>query len=108
MTAAETRRIASMLQKSVAALDASCDVLAADRPLKLLLICSLAVACAFCLCVFDVRFLLGTSAFWNNPRGIVGLGWADISSALSGYAYFQRDTWQLPLFHVAKLGAPSG
>jgi hypothetical protein len=58
--------------------------------------------------MFDVRFLLGTSAFWENPRGVVGNGWADISTALSGYAYFQRDTWQLPLFHVSKLGAPAG
>jgi hypothetical protein len=108
MTAGETRGISSTFQRSAAALDTFCEVLAADRPLKLLLICSLAVACAFCLWVFDVRFLLGTLAFWNNPRGIVGLSWYDISTALSGYTYFQRDTWQLPLFHVGKLGAPAG
>ncbi|HKB96332.1 MAG TPA: hypothetical protein VKB94_05745, partial [Rhizomicrobium sp.] len=95
-------------QRIAAALDEFCDVLAADRPLKLLLACSLAIACVFCLRMFDVDFLLGTSSFWKNPRGIVGNSWADISTDLSGYAYFQRDAWQLPLFHVSKLGAPSG
>ena len=53
-------------------------------------------------------FLLGASPYWDNPRGIVGNGWADMSTALSGYTFFERDSWQLPLFHVAKLGAPTG
>jgi hypothetical protein len=110
MTARETEAVAPPppLGRGVAALDAFCEFLTADRPLKLLLVCSLAIACAFCLWMFDVRFLLGTSTFWENPRGIVGHGWADISTALSGYAYFQRDSWHLPLFHVGKLGAPAG
>lgn len=108
MTAGGASGSAFPFRKSIAALGAFCDVLAADRPLKLLLICSLAVACLFCLWIFDVRFLLGTSVFWSNPRGIVGLGLHDISTALSGYAYFQRDAWQLPLFHVNKLSTPSG
>ena len=60
-----------------------------------------------CICL-DIDFLLGRSAFWNNPRGIVGHSWADISNGVSGYTYFQRDSWQLPLFHVSKLGAPTG
>jgi hypothetical protein len=29
-------------------------------------------------------------------------------TALSGYAFFQHDSWQLPLFRVPKLGAPAG
>ena len=89
-------------------LDAFCGFLAKERPLKLLLVCSLAAGCIFCLCLFDIGFLLGTSAYWENPRGIVGNGWGDISTALSGYMFFQHDTWQWPLFHVDKLGAPSG
>lgn len=95
-------------RKTSIALDALCGVLAAERPLKLLLGCSLAVACLFCLWLFDIHFLLGTSEFWTNPRGIIGHGWADPSTALSGYLYFQRDTWHLPLLHVSKLGTPAG
>ena len=91
-----------------APLDGLCDFLAKDRPLALLLLGSFAAACVFCLYLFDVDFLLGRSAFWNNPRGIVGHSWADISNGVSGYAYFQRDSWHLPLFHVGKLGAPAG
>ena len=44
----------------------------------------------------------------GNPRGVVGHSWADIPAALSGYLFFQHDLWRLPIFHVAKLGAPSG
>jgi hypothetical protein len=90
------------------ALDAACQVLATKRPLKLLLAGSLLAACAYCAWMFDLDFLLGTSAYWSNPRGVVGNSWADISTALSGYLFFQQDVWQLPLFHVSKLGAPLG
>jgi Family of unknown function (DUF6311) len=96
------------LGRALAMLDAVCEVLATDRPLKLLLAASLLAACAYCAWLFDYGFLLGTSAFWNNPRGILGNSWADISAAISGYDFFQRDVWQLPLFHVDKLGAPEG
>jgi hypothetical protein len=89
-------------------LDAACQVLATQRPLKLLLVGSLLAACAYCAWMFDLDFLLGTSTYWSNPRGVVGNSWADISTALSGYFFFQRDAWQLPLFHVSKLGAPLG
>ena len=108
MTVRGTQTTASALQRAAAALDAFCEVLAADRPLKLLLACSLAIACAFCLWMFDAHFLLGNSPFWSNPRGIIANSWADMSIAYSGITYFQRETWQLPLFHVSKLGAPAG
>jgi hypothetical protein len=108
VTTSVAKSVTSLRANAAAALDVFCDVLAMDRPLKLLLICSLAVAFVFCLYEFDTGFLLGTSAFWSNPRGLVGRSWYDISSALSGYAYFQRDGWQWPLFHVSKLGAPAG
>lgn len=94
--------------KALATLDSLCDMLTKERPLGLLLLASLVVACIFCLSLFDIHFLLGTSAFWKNPRGIIGNSWGDISTALSGYLYFQRDSWQLPLFHVGKLGGPAG
>jgi hypothetical protein len=89
------------------ALDAACLYLAAERPLRLLLILSFVVGTAYCVWLFDSGFLLGAPPYWENPRGIVGNGWADIPTALSGYTFFQRDSWQLPLFHVTKLGAPS-
>ena len=108
MTVSEAKGITCLMQKSTAALDRVCKLLAEDRPLKLLLAGSLAAAFAFCLFEFDTGFLLGTSTFWINARGLAGRSWYDISEALSGYAYFQRDSWQWPLFHVAKLGAPAG
>jgi hypothetical protein len=76
------------------------------RPLSLLLCLSLAGAAAFSFCVFDIGFLLGTSPYWQAPRGLLGNSWADISTALSGYNYFVRDAWTLPLFQTSKLGAP--
>jgi hypothetical protein len=94
--------------RAVALLDAVSEVLAADRPMTLLLGASMLAACAYCASLFDRGFLLGTSTFWSNPRGIVGNSWADISAALSGYDFFQRGPWQLPLFHVDQLGAPQG
>jgi len=47
MTAGRTRGIASPFRRSVAALDAFCDMMAAEQPLMLLLICSMAAACIF-------------------------------------------------------------
>ena len=103
MTTPDTKAVSR--SRMTAALDALCEALSKERPLALLLICSFAAACVFCLYVFDIPFLLGTSSFWNNPRGILPHSWADIPAALSGYLYFQRDAWQWPLFHVDKLGA---
>jgi Family of unknown function (DUF6311) len=90
------------------ALDAACLYLAAERPLRLLLILSFMVGTAYCAWLFESGFLLGVSPYWENPRGIVGNSWADMPAALSGYAFFQRDSWQLPLFHVTKLATPTG
>ena len=92
----------------LALVDSVADALTANRPLPLLLALSLLAACLWCAWLLDAGFVLGTSAFWRNPRGIVGAGWADISQALSGYIFFQRDTWHIPLFQVAKLGTPEG
>jgi hypothetical protein len=108
MTVNVAKGITCLRQNSTAALDKVCKLLAEDRPQMLLLAASLIAAFIFCLIEFDTGFLLGTSAFWINPRGLVGRSLYDISAALSGYAYFQRDSWQWPLFHVAKLGAPAG
>ncbi|HBK04834.1 MAG TPA: hypothetical protein DDZ81_03100 [Acetobacteraceae bacterium] len=94
--------------KILAILDAAGDALAVDRPLPLLLAISLLAACVWCAWLLDAGFVLGTSAFWRNPHGVIGYGWADMPQTLSGYFYFQRDTWHVPLFQVAKLGAPQG
>ncbi len=91
-----------------AALAAACDYLAAERPVRTLFIFSFVAGVVYCFWLFDIGFLLGNSPYWENPRGVVGNSWADIPAALSGYAFFQRNSWRLPLFHVAKLGAPSG
>ena len=91
-----------------ALVDSAADALAADRPLPQLLALSLLAACFWCAWLLDGSFVLGTSAFWRNPRGIVGAGGADMQQALSGYIFFQRDTWHIPLFQVAKLGTPQG
>ena len=89
------------LRHAEAALDAACVYLASERPLGYLLISSFAIATAYCFWLFDFGFLTGTSAYWGTPGG-------DTSTHLAGYLFFQRDTWQLPLFHVTKLGAPAG
>lgn len=82
------------------------EMLLVSRPLPVLLLVGFAGAVVFCLSVFDVGFLLGTSTYWQSPRGLVGNSWADLPTALSGYKYFVRDVWQLPLFQTTKLGLP--
>lgn len=77
------------------------------QPLRLLLCMSFAAAMLFCVGVFNIGFLTGASAYWQEPRGLVGNSWADISTGLSGYYYFVRDGWTLPLFQTTKLGAPN-
>ena len=76
------------------------------RPLRYLLIGSLIYAALFCLLEFKPGFLLGGSAYWNAPRGLVGGSWADISTALSGYYSFVRDSWDFPIFKTTTLGLP--
>jgi hypothetical protein len=85
-----------------------CDFVLDPRPPGLLLLGSFVCALAFCFSLFDVHFLLGTSDYWRAPRGVVGNSWADISTAISGYYYFVRDAWTLPLFQAARLGVPDG
>ncbi len=78
------------------------------RAMGLLLCGSFACAVIFCLSVFPLHFLAGNSPYWQAPRGLVIDSWADISTEISGYRYFVRDAWTLPLFQTAKLGAPDG
>ncbi len=65
---------------------------------------SLAVGLAGALALLPMQVLLGTSPFWDNPRGIVGGAWADMLTASSGYVVFARDGWRWPLLQVAGLG----
>ncbi len=67
-----------------------------------------AVSVVICLTIFPLNFMTGTAAYWTYPHGIVRWSWADMSTALSGALFFQQDHWQLPLFHVGRLGAPAG
>jgi Family of unknown function (DUF6311) len=84
------------------------DTLSAPRPLPLLLAGVLLTAIAYCFLLFSFSFLAGTSPVWSNARGVVTNSWADMPTALSGYFYFIRDGWRLPLFHVAGLGGADG
>lgn len=83
------------------------EALLVPRPLPVLLLVSFAGTAVFCLLVFDSGFLLGTSPYWHAPRGLVGKSWADLPTALSGYNYFVRDVWKLPLLQTTKLGLPN-
>jgi Family of unknown function (DUF6311) len=82
------------------------DFLLCPRPVGLLLCGSLVCALCFCLHLFQLRFLSGNSAYWQSPEGLIRNGWGDITTALSGYDYFVRDAWTLPLFQTSKLGVP--
>ena len=84
------------------------DTLSAPRPLPLLLAGVVLTAIAYCFLLFSFSFLAGTSPVWSNARGVVTNSWADMPTALSGYFYFIRDGWRLPLFHVAGLGGADG
>ncbi len=68
---------------------------------------SLAAGVAGALALLPAQVLLGTSPFWDSPRGIVGGAWGDMLAASSGYVAFARDCWRWPLFQVMGLG-PNG
>jgi hypothetical protein len=84
------------------------DILLRPRPLPWLLVGSLLCALAFCADMFGPGFLAGTSPYWHAPEGVRSESSADTATALSGYYYFVRDAWTLPLFQATKLGAPDG
>jgi hypothetical protein len=86
--------------------DRTADFLLYPRPVGLLLCGSLVCALCFCLHLFQLRFLWGNSAYWQSPEGLIANSWSDIPTALSGYDYFVRDAWTLPLFQTSKLGVP--
>ena len=65
---------------------------------------SLIVGLAGTLALLPLQVLLGTSPFWDNPRGIIGGASADMLTASSGYIVFVRDAWRWPLLQVAGLG----
>ena len=84
------------------------DRLAVTRRIPTLLLLSVAIALACCLLLFDGNFLDGSSPFWRDPHGVIDGSWADMDTALSGYDYFVRDEWRLPLFQLSRLGTSSG
>ncbi len=83
-------------------------LLDAPQRLPTLLLLSVLASALYCATMFDPAFLAGTSPFWSDPHGVIPGSWADMATALSGYGYFIRDAWRLPLFQVSGLGAPGG
>lgn len=63
---------------------------------------------AYAATLFSPDFVSGTSDFWNAPAGIVGGSIADMQTTLSGYTYFVRDEWRVPLLSLPQLGTPEG
>src|SRR5579862_944446 len=79
-----------------------------DRPLGLMLALSFLIGAAYCLWLFGFAFLGGRTGFWLNSRDVRGAVGADVSTALSGYYFFLRGAWHLPLFQVDEFGMPRG
>src|SRR6266850_207921 len=65
---------------------------------------ALIVSATYAWSIFDWRFILGTSAYWNHLQ----LWDLDRAQALIGWRHFAREPWHLPLFSVASLGYPEG
>jgi hypothetical protein len=85
-----------------------------ERSPLLLVACAVAIAVAYVFVTFDMRFILGTGPFWANPRG----PWlmdpndtidsVDVLTTRMAYIAFLHAPWNLPLFFVPDLGAPTG
>jgi hypothetical protein len=84
------------------------DALTIPRSLPLLFGAVLLGTLAYCLHLFSPSFIAGTSPVWENARGLVGSSWADIPTALSGYFYFVRQSWNFPLFQIPGFGGTDG
>lgn len=74
----------------------------AEAPAWLLLALAATVGVLWAACLFDWEFVAGRDAFWQLPMG------ADMQTVLTGYFYYVQSPWQLPLFYVSQLGAPTG
>jgi hypothetical protein len=105
-----SRRPGAHIQKAVDLSAPSPHVrwLAGEVPLRVQLGVAVAVSAVVILSIFPPGFITGASPYWADPRGVVQWSWADMSTAVSGALFFQQDHWTLPLFHVSRLGAPSG
>lgn len=85
-----------------------------ERSAPLLVACALAIAGAYILLTFNIDFLVGSGAFWANPRGPWlmdphdSIDSADILDMQVGYTAFLHAPWGLPLFFVPDLGTPTG
>lgn len=76
--------------------------------LPLLLAVGFAVGAAHALAMLPLPLILGTSGFWDFPRGTVPGGANDMAQVLVGYTYVVRSPWLLPLLQAPNLGAPTG
>lgn len=81
-----------------------------ELPVWQLLALAVVVGAIWSASIFDVGFLIGQDAFWQFPRGTIGLGLGqnDMADVLVGYLYYVQSPWHLPLFYVSALGTPAG
>jgi hypothetical protein len=72
-----------------------------ERSSRVLYCISALLGLAYALWLFDLRFLLGTSAYWQT---IVG----DPAQHVAGYYYYIQDEWRFPIFLTRNYGYPDG
>ncbi|MBV8739394.1 MAG: hypothetical protein JO007_19505 [Alphaproteobacteria bacterium] len=74
----------------------------AELPAWQLLVLAAATGLLWATSLFDWSFVAVRHAFWQFPMGI------DMQQVLAAYYYYVQSPWQLPLFYVSALGAPTG
>jgi Family of unknown function (DUF6311) len=77
-------------------------VVLAELPTWQLLVLAATVGLFWTASLFNWSFVAGRDAFWQFPMGI------DMQVVLVAYYYYVQSPWQLPLFYVSALGAPTG
>jgi hypothetical protein len=74
----------------------------AELPAWQLLVLAASVGLCWAASLFDWSFVSGRHPFWRFPIT------PDMQVVLAAYYYFIQSPWQLPLFYVPALGAPTG
>jgi hypothetical protein len=89
-------------------------VLERERSAWAMVWAAIAIGGLYVWCTFDLAFLLGTGPFWANPRGpwlmdpADHLDSIDVMTTQVAYIAFLHAPWDVPLFFVPALGAPTG
>lgn len=90
------------------------DFLTKRRTTGSLLVLALLAGVIYVFVTLNLNFIIGKGTFWVSPRGpwLTEPGVTpenlDIIDYLIGYTGFVHEPWHLPLFYVAKIGAPAG